>query len=333
MSARRSRRNRSAPPEPLPKQKKTAGPSASASRPPSPSSMDNSGRADRFVPERLLGAGGVCEVHAALDLRRLEWSDATPHVALKRLLPNLACNRQAQLALAQEFCLLRHLTHPGVIRVFDLHCEPFGPCYSMELLRGRPLNQALESPTKDFSAVPAAARLFDVLAFLHAQGVAHGDIKPSNIFLEPGCRPVLIDFNVANAILDENAPCDRSTASRGLRAALHLPAHNLLYSAPERLNGGPPTAADDVFAACCSVYEFFSGEHPFCRRSSAEAQSLNLRPPRPTGLPLPLWPALRKGLNFQAKERPTANNLRRAFAAWGIAIRCTSRARGFFSQR
>lgn len=283
-------------------------------------------REERFLLQRLLGSGGVCEVWAALDLRRVEWSDATPQVAVKRLLPDLARNFQAQLALAQEFCILRQVAHPGVVRVFDLHREPFGLCYSMELLRGRRADEAAALP--DAPVTPMVARFFHTLSFLHAQGIAHGDIKPSNLFLEPGGRPVLIDFNVAAAIVR----ADRSLPARGLRESPRLEAYNVLYSSPERLSGGQPSAEDDVFSACCAVYELFSGAHPFQRRSSKEAEEHGLTPSKPPELPVLLWPALRRGLSFRIEDRPSAAALRRAFASWNTWHQCTARVRNLFTQ-
>ena len=56
----------------------------------------------RFLLQQMLGCGGVCEVYAALDLRRVEGSDAAPQVAVKRLLPVLTRNERALLALALE---------------------------------------------------------------------------------------------------------------------------------------------------------------------------------------------------------------------------------------
>ena len=170
----------------------------------------------RFLLQQLLGCGGVCEVYAALDLRRVEWSDASPQVAVKRLLPELARNYQAQLALAQEFCILRHLAHPGVVRVFDLHNEPFGLCYSMELLQGRSAGEIRPGDLPGAALATMAARFFDALAFLHAQGIAHGDIKPANLLLKSGERPVLIDFNVAAASVRKGG----APAAVGLRESL-----------------------------------------------------------------------------------------------------------------
>ena len=281
----------------------------------------------RFLLQQLLGCGGVCEVYAALDLRRVEWSDASPQVAVKRLLPELTRNYQAQLALAQEFCILRHLVHPGVVRVFDLHNEPFGLCYSMELLQGRNAGEIRPGDLPGAALATMAARFFDALAFLHAQGIAHGDIKPANLLLKSGERPVLIDFNVAAASVRKGG----TPAAVGLRESLRVPAHSLLYSSPERLEGGSPSREDDIFSACCTVHEVFSGAHPFKRLSSTEARQQDMVPGRPSGIPPFLWPMLRRGLAFQAQARPDAASLRRAFAAWSALCNCTGQVRNFFT--
>lgn len=282
----------------------------------------------RFLLQQLLGCGGVCEVYAALDLRRVEWSDASPQVAVKRLLPELTRNYQAQLALAQEFCILRHLVHPGVVRVFDLHNEPFGLCYSMELLQGRNAGEIRPGDLPGAALATMTARFFDALAFLHAQGIAHGDIKPANLLLKSGERPVLIDFNVAAASMRKGGT---PAAVVGLRESLRVPAHSLLYSSPERLEGGPPSMEDDIFSACCTVHEVFSGAHPFKRLSPAEARQQDMVPARPPGIPPFLWPLLRRGLAFQAQARPDAASLRRAFAAWSALCNCTGQVRNFFT--
>ena len=264
---------------------------------------------ERFLLEKLLGTGGVCEVYAALDLRRVEYGDATPTVAVKRLRPALADNAQARLTLAQEFCILRHLAHPGVVRTFDLHKEPFGICFSMELLEGHTLQEELLGrPAGLGEAVSARGRiLFDTLYFLHIHGIVHGDIKPSNLFPIPERRMALIDFNVATATARAGAAC--SPVTRGLRDSLHLPSFSLRYASPERLRGGAPSAADDVFAACCTLYEAATGLHPFGRLTSLEAAEQGLRPERPAGLTSQQWLPVRKGLSFERSSRPDASAL------------------------
>lgn len=278
-----------------------------------PPGMENpSGKgASRFQLQELRGIGGVCEVYAALDLRRAEWSDANPRVAVKRLLPELQYNYQAQLFLAQEFSILRHLSHHGVVRVFDLHHEPFGLCYSMELLEGAPLTPQLGDMGE--AAYAVVSELFTVLAFLHSRGVAHGDIKPSNIFLESGGRVVLIDFNTA--VLAESGEYGQIVQGRGLRQCLRIPAHSALYSSPECLAGHVPTPASDVFSACCTVYEFLCGRHPFGGMPSREALCSGLNVLPPDGMPKGLWQWLRRGLDVDPALRPSAEKLCHHFAS------------------
>lgn len=269
----------------------------------------------RFVLEKLLGAGGMCEVHSALDLWRLEWSDKAPRVAVKQLLPELAENQQAQIALAQEFFTLRHLIHPGVVRVYDLHCGPAGVCFSMEMLEGISLHQAHADFPSGFGGAGLwmAVKLLETLKFLHSMGVVHADIKPSNLFIEPDKRLVLIDFNISQVAAKPGAAC--SPIAHGLRSKLKFPAYSLLHSSPERLKSGRPSMADDVYSASCTIYELIAGRHPFNRLSSVEAEQKNLTPAKPEGFTGIQWKTLLRGLSFSAAERPGADELWRAFSA------------------
>ena len=276
------------------------------------------GPKNRFLLEGMLGSGGMCEVYSALDLWRLEWSDKTPRVAVKRLLPELEGKRQAQIALAQEFFTLRHLVHPGVVRVYDLHPGPRGLCFSMELLEGPSLYQAQASTPAGLGrdGIWIANRLFETLSYLHERGVVHADVKPSNLFQAPDSRLVLIDFNVSQVVPKPGAAC--SPIAQGLRSSLKLPAHSLLHSSPERLQTGRPSMADDVYSASCTVYELIAGRHPFNRMSSVEAEKENMKPEKLDALSGPQWKALSRGLSFSPAERPAAGELWREFATQSI---------------
>ena len=271
-------------------------------------------RQKRFVLEELLGTGGMCEVYSALDLWRLEWSDASPRVALKRLLPELADIQQAQIALAQEFFTLRHLVHPGVVRVYDLHPDPSGVCFSMELLDSGSLHktQASHPSGLGMEGIWIAEKLFATLHFLHRKGVVHADIKPANLFPEPDKRLVLIDFNISQVTAKPGAA--GSPIAQGLRSKLKFSAHSLLHCSPERLRSGRPSMADDIFSASCTVYELVTGRHPFNRLSSVEAEEKNLIPLKPGGFTGRQWKLLLHGLSFSAAERPGAEELWRAFS-------------------
>lgn len=275
----------------------------------------------RFVLEKILGAGGMCEVYTALDLKRVAWSDKSPRVAVKRLLPRLVDNKQARLALAQEYFTLRNLVHEGIVRAYDLHEEEWGPCYSMELLEGATLYEKQARMPAGFGkgGVDLAARIFQSLAYLHERGVVHADVKPANIFLAPDNRVVLFDFSVSRVNAKPGAAC--SPVAQGLRQSLNLRAHSVLHASPERLATGCPSFADDVFSACCTVYECLQGAHPFKRHTAAEAMELGLAPERPPALSLRQWNALSRGLSFEPEKRPDAAQLHKAFTGPNMITR------------
>jgi tetratricopeptide (TPR) repeat protein len=100
------------------------------------------------------------------------------------------------------------------------------------------------------AAVAAAARIADAVAYLHREGICHGDLKPANVILGPGAHPYLIDFNLA-----------------GSPAA--APAGGTLpYMAPEALRAylGQPPAEDrrpaDVYALGVILFELLTGQLP-----------------------------------------------------------------------
>lgn len=278
----------------------------------------------RFVPERQLGSGGLCEVYSAKDLLRLEHDDGLPQVALKRLLPRYEQNPVARRLLAREFFIARHISHPGVVRVFDLHEERGRLCLSMEMLTGRTLYSLLERHPAGMgpSALPLARRLLGTLAMLHGLGIAHGDIKPANLSLENEDRLVLFDFNTAE--VSDRPGQVSSRISQSLRTNLGLSACSLLHASPERLEGHPPSFADDIFAACCTIAELLEGRHPFARRTALEARDARMPPPRLSMGKTPEGKMLLRGLSFDPALRPTARELEEAFRPSGFAVRCFS---------
>lgn len=278
----------------------------------------------RFIPEQQLGAGGLCEVYSARDLLRLEYDDGFPHVAIKRLLVKHEQNPVARRLLAREFFIARNISHPGVVRVFDLHEEKGRLCLSMELLTGRNLYAVLGQHPSGLgtAAVPLARQLFRTLTLLHKLGIAHGDIKPANLMLEKGDRLVLFDFNTAEVIPKPGHAS--SPISQSLRSSLGLAAYSILHASPERLEGCPPSFADDVFAACCTIIELFEGIHPFTRHTALEARNAAMPKPRLAIGKTPEGKMLLQGISFNPALRPAAHELEEAFRPKKFVVRCFS---------
>jgi serine/threonine-protein kinase Stk1 len=166
------------------------------------------------------------------------------------------------------------------------------------------------------AASPLGFALFDALAFLHGNGVVHGDLKPSNVFLAPEGRIALLDFNAATVTPLPGAACSHVT--QGLRESLHLPSYSLRYASPERLQGGRPSMADDVYSSCCAFYEIIAGAHPFGRRSALEAMNDKVPFQRPPWLTFTQWTLIRRGLSFAPDLRPPPDMLRDVFSPKGL---------------
>ncbi|WP_120998004.1 serine/threonine-protein kinase [Stutzerimonas urumqiensis] len=256
----------------------------------------------RYRIERLLGVGGIGAVYRARDLLREQFGDPEPYVALKTLSEEFAEYPDAHALLYSEFALTARLRHRHVVRLFgfDVDVTSRRAFITLELLKGPTLDQMLlEHP----AGLPwpllrsIALPLLEALDYAHRLGVLHGDLKPSNVMLaDDGLR--LFDFGLGQP-LDSLLP--------GLpRLARHrFTAWTPRYAAPELLDGGELTAAADIYAVACVLYELSAGQHPFRRLSAkqAKAMSLDTDLARPPHLPAHCWPALRQALAFDPADR------------------------------
>nr|WP_298139447.1 serine/threonine-protein kinase [uncultured Pseudomonas sp.] len=256
----------------------------------------------RYKIERLLGVGGMGAVYRARDLLREQFGDPEPYVALKTLSDDFAEYPDANSLLYSEFALTARLTHPHVVRLFGFEVDvPSQRAFLiLELLKGLTLDQLLcERPT----GVPwselqeIAIALLDALSYSHSLGVLHGDLKPSNVMLaEDGLR--LFDYGLGQPVEGLLPGLPRLCRNR-------FTAWTPRYAALELLDGAPLTAAADVYALACVLYELASGRHPFRRLSAKQAKAMELdqQLQRPEQLPAHCWPALRTALAFDEAQR------------------------------
>jgi serine/threonine protein kinase len=174
---------------------------------------------------------------------------------------------------------------------------------------GSPLRADL-SYSEAFAAI--ALRLSDALAHLHRSGIAHGDLKPSNILLGPGGHPYLIDFNLATTPGDSLLRCGGT----------------LPYMAPERLRvllDEQPTPTDgrhaDVYSFGVVMFEALTGRLPFGpadlpELSEVATDLLRRQTAGPPAVGPEVPPALarvvRDCLTPEPAARPTADELKAA---------------------
>ena len=224
--------------------------------------------AERYRLERILGQGGMGVVWGALDERTRE------RVALKILKRDVA---RRDRRLVREARILTTMTHPGLVRVFDVFAGPGDlPVIVMEQLRGETLAGRLAArgalPLAEVARVllPVAA----VLGVAHEAGVVHRDIKPDNIFLVSGETPGggvrLLDFGIAKLLAD----CGPLAASDVLTAT-GVRLGSALYMAPEQAAGDAVDAQADVWSMGIVLYECLTGVCPTrAGRGSAAIESL-----------------------------------------------------------
>jgi eukaryotic-like serine/threonine-protein kinase len=251
----------------------------------------------RFEVLSVLGAGGMGTVFKAHD-RELD-----EVVALKMLKPELAGDAANVERMREELRLARRITHPNVLRTFDLGLVDLGqgevPYITMEYVQGVTLARLLDHAGRlSLSAgLRVARQLCHGLEAAHAEGVIHRDIKPPNLLLQPNGNVKLMDFGIAR----RQRRSDPGLTSAGW--VMGTP----LYLAPEQLRGEEPDARTDLYACGVVFYEMFTGAPPFAGSSYADiaAKTMREEPPPPSAawpeIPPPLEAAIRRCL---AKDRP-----------------------------
>ena len=204
----------------------------------------------RYAIKGPLGQGGLGQVHEAWDplLSRT--------VAVKTLHFDLVHAERATLdeLFLNEARAAAGLSHPHIVTVHDAGLSPQGVYIAMERLHGRDLRQALNAGWQPAPAKAAQLirRVADALAYAHARGVVHCDIKPSNIFLSRRDRPKVLDFGIA-----------RIANSAALPLLEGLVAGSPHYLAPEQLRGAAVDARTDLHALGTVFYELLAGHRAY----------------------------------------------------------------------
>ncbi|MBV6414613.1 MAG: Serine/threonine-protein kinase PknD [Xanthomonadales bacterium] len=154
---------------------------------------DGARRVEQYILIDQLGSGGQADVWRAVDARTRQV------VALKLLRGEHLMSASMRERLKREADVLSRLRHPGVVRLLRV-CEVGSEKFiAMELVAGRSLAKVLEERRV---LPPAEAKCFlrrlrCAVEALHAEGVVHRDLDPTNIMIRATGEPVLIDFGLA----------------------------------------------------------------------------------------------------------------------------------------
>lgn len=212
--------------------------------------------ADRFIMEHPVAEGGMGLIYRAHD------AHTGQTVALKVLRRD---SEQRYAQAQREAEILSRLQSRNIVRYVAHGQLPGGDLFVVtEWLDGEDLGQALlRQPLTLDAALRILLQVADALTEVHAHGLLHGDIKPSNIFLTAGpeARVVLLDFGIARPFSSADSSSDRS--GQPIVGTVN-------YLAPELARGEQSVGAQaDLFALGCVLHECLTGAPPFSAGSSS----------------------------------------------------------------
>ncbi len=246
-----------------------------------------------FTLVRLLGEGGMGAVYLAQQ-------DRPQRLVALKLIRSGHYSPSLIERFRREAEFLGQLEHPGIARIFAAgeHDGPGGriPYLAMEYVEGASLREhSQRAELDDRARLRLVVNVARAVHHAHVRGVVHRDLKPGNILVAADGQPRVLDFGIALALDDVNAPLDERGDPQRLTQFGEL-VGTLSYMSPEQINGDARRVdqRSDVYALGVILYELLSGEHPHALRNSSlieaarivseqPARSLAKRRPELTG--------------------------------------------------
>jgi eukaryotic-like serine/threonine-protein kinase len=223
--------------------------------------------AGRYEVQELVGHGGMSSVYRAHD------SLLERFVALKVLHEQYNADDDFVERFKREARSVAQLQHPNIVTVIDRGEEEGRQYIVFEYIDGENLKEflirkgRLEMP----EALEIAIEIARALAFAHAAGLVHRDVKPQNVLLNGDGRAKVTDFGIARSLDVETGMTQTGTI---------LGTSN--YIAPEQASGQPVDAQTDVYSLGVVLYELLAGDVPFPGESFVAVALKHVHEPPPS---------------------------------------------------
>ena len=209
---------------------------------------------------RMLDGGGMGgEVYLAEDCR-LE-----RRVALKFISDHHAEGGWAREQMMKEARAVARLEHPNICQVYGVEEIDGHNFIVMQYVEGETLASLMRREWLGLWRVAGLAeQIADALAFAHARGVIHRDVKPQNIMVTPAGQAKVLDFGLAKFVRpnrEEAAHGEDPGQTLNLGGVVGTPA----YMSPEQARGEELDFRSDIFSFGVVLYEMLAGRNPFLR--------------------------------------------------------------------
>jgi serine/threonine protein kinase len=232
---------------------------------------------DRYSVVREIGRGGMGTVYLAVD------EALGREVALK--VPNAIASPSLERRLQTEARVLARLEHPGIVPIHDSGRLADGRLfYVMKHVKGRTLREHLAGAPEIGERLTVFERLCDPVAFAHANGFVHCDLKPDNVMLGAFGEVMVMDWGVAKVLGDRVEP----GAGDGAAVPRHATEAGTVLGTrgfmPPEQAGGERRAIDhraDVYALGAILFMLLTGDDPPDARDAATAIAARRDVPRP----------------------------------------------------
>lgn len=245
-----------------------------------------------YTLRREIGRGGMSSVYEAEDTR------TGTNFALKLLTlpPSLTTDEKNNLIarFEREARIISRLSYPNIVDIHEVGEDNGRHFLAMEYLHGETLRERM---TREILTPEESQKILSQIAgavdAVHAAGIVHRDIKPTNIMLLPDGTAKLLDFGIARSSEET------SITSTGILVG------SPSYMAPEQIKGEAGTAATDLWAMGVLAYEMLSGHPPFTGQTVANVlyQITNELPARTPTLSVAVQKALRRALDKNPARR------------------------------
>jgi hypothetical protein len=200
----------------------------------------------------------------------------------------------------REARTLAQLSHPHIVRIYDVGQAGGRHFIAMELVQGPGLARRLEREPADLAeTLRLGQQICSALEFIHEQGIIHRDIKPENILLDAEGNARLSDFGLVK-LREETG----SVLLSGAHSLLGTPA----YMSPEQARGQAVDARADLFSLGAVLYRMCTGRLPFPgENASSVLMALAAHQPEPPHTLRPGVPPLLSGLILRLLAKDPAN--------------------------
>lgn len=212
-----------------------------------------------------VGSGGMANVYLAEDLI-LE-----REVAVKMMALDFQEDQNNYRRFQREATSTTELTHPNIVNVYDVG-EGDHPYIVMEHIDGLDLKEYIQEhhPIPYKKVIHIMQQVLNGIAYAHANGVIHRDIKPHNILIDNEGNIKITDFGIAVALSQNSI-----TQTNSLLGSVQ-------YISPEQARGNMVTKQSDIYSLGIVLYEMLTGSVPFEGESAVSIALKHFQTPIPS---------------------------------------------------